>query len=99
MQGTQPSDVFIEELLVLLLGFIDWLDQRRTPLELNSFAGMDAEFFSEFFSWLSLISRQDDPVEPDLNRPPAKWIFCAIVEVADLRAAVSILSNDKCRTR
>ena len=39
MQGTQPSDVFIEELLVLLLGFIDRLDQRRTPLEVNSFAG------------------------------------------------------------
>ena len=37
--------------------------------------------------------------EARLNRPPAKWIFCAIVEVADLRAAVSILSNDKCRTR
>jgi len=39
LQGTQPSDVFIEELLVLLLGFIDWLDQRRTPLEVNRFAG------------------------------------------------------------
>jgi len=35
--------------------------------------------------------------EARLNRLPGKWIPCAIVEFADLRAVVSILSSDECR--
>ncbi len=49
LHGTQTGDVLIEELLVFHLRFVHGLDQGRSPLEVDLFAGMDAQFLGEFF--------------------------------------------------
>ena len=47
LQGTEVGDVLLEELLVFALGLIHRLDQ--SPLEINGFPRMNAEFLNEFF--------------------------------------------------
>ena len=47
LQGTEVGDVLFEELLVFALGLIHRLDQ--SPLEINGFPRMNAEFLNEFF--------------------------------------------------
>jgi len=62
LHGTETGDVLIEELLVLAFGLIHRLDQRGSPLEIDGFPGMDAQFISEFSHGLVRFLKLSDRV-------------------------------------